>query len=252
MTEARTIERIAIVGGHGAMGRLFASRLESLGKTVSLLGRPLEGQSFENVLVRADLVILSVPATALNETLDKVVPFLRGAILSDVTSVKVVPMTTMLRHYEGPVVGTHPLFGPIIPEGFVPRVAVTPGMGADPTSVTELLRQMGFEPFLASAKEHDRAMAYVQGLNFTTTVAHLAAMRQVNGIERYVTPSFRRRLESAKKMLTEDQELFETISEANPFLQETLRQFTGFLNIAAGGDLELLSDRARWWWQDET
>ena len=36
----------------------------------------------------------------------------KGAILCDVCSVKVNPLAQMLEAYDGPVVGTHPLFGP--------------------------------------------------------------------------------------------------------------------------------------------
>lgn len=248
-----SIACVAIVGARGAMGALFADRLEALGKKVHRLGRPLSGPEFETALGEADLVILSVPATALEQTVALVAPHMKpGATLSDVTSVKMVPMDQMIAGYDGPVVGTHPLFGPIIPEGFDPKVAVTPEEDSDGRPLFALLAAMGFSPFFADAREHDRAMAYVQGLNFTSTVAYLAAMRQVADIENYVTPSFERRLEAARKMLTQDQELFETISEANPLLQETVRQFTQFLNIAAGGDLDLLADHARWWWRNET
>lgn len=252
MSAAANIERVAIAGGGGAMGTLFAERLELAGRSVAPLGRPLEGETFEKALNEADLVVLSVPATALEETIARVAPHLRGAILSDVTSVKITPMAQMTRLYDGPVIGTHPLFGPVIPAGFTPRICITPGPGADPAPLLKLFSGMDFSPFLATPEEHDRGVAFVQGLNFISTVAHLAAMRQVPGIERYVTPSFERRLDSARKMLTQDQDLFETISEANPLLQETVRQFTGFLNIAAGGDLELLSERAKWWWRNET
>ncbi|MGE4504948.1 MAG: prephenate dehydrogenase/arogenate dehydrogenase family protein [Desulfovibrionaceae bacterium] len=246
------LSTIAVIGGGGAMGTMLRERLAVLGKTALCLERPLAGAEFERAMAQADMVILSVPATAMEETVAACAPFMRpGAVLSDVTSVKMVPMDVMLAGYDGPVIGTHPLFGPVIPEGFTPRVAVTPGPGADPGPLCALLAAMGFVPFLAEARDHDRAMAFVQGLNFTSTVAHLAAMRQVKDIENYVTPSFLRRLESSRKMLTQDQQLFETISEANPLLQETVRQFTQFLNIAAGGDLDLLADHARWWWRND-
>ncbi len=51
-------------------------------------------------------------------------------------------------------------------------------------------------------------------------------------------------------MLTQDTELFEIISEANPYLQETNRKFMSYLGLAAGGELDLLADRAQWWWRD--
>ena len=51
-------------------------------------------------------------------------------------------------------------------------------------------------------------------------------------------------------MLTKDRELFQLISEDNPFMLETIRQFTSYLDLAAGGDLDLLSARASWWWRE--
>lgn len=246
------LQTIGIIGAKGRMGTLFAGRAVASGRSVVGLDQPLEPEGLGR-LGQCGLVLLCVPVPALDFVLDAVIPHLAPhAILADVCSVKVQPMRRMLRAWSGPVVGTHPLFGPVIPEGFEPRVAVTPAEDVDPAPVVELLTDMGFVPFLTTAEEHDRAAAFVQGLNFITTVAQLAVMRQVEGIENFLTPSFQRRLDAAHKMLTEDTNLFETISESNPHLQETVRQFTGFLNIAAGGDLDLLAERARWWWRNET
>lgn len=248
---------LGLVGARGRMGTLLAGRAVAAGRRVVGLDlAPGSDRLAPEELPRlrdCGVVLLCVPVPALDTVLADVVPHLaEDAILADICSVKVLPMRRMRRAWNGPVVGTHPLFGPVIPEGFAPRVAVTPGPGADPALVNALFTDMGFEPFLSTPEEHDRAVAYVQGLNFISTVAHLAAMRQVSGIEKYLTPSFQRRLDSARKMLTEDTDLFETISESNPHLQETVRQFTGFLNIAAGGDLDLLSEHARWWWRSES
>ena len=33
-------------------------------------------------------------------------------------------------------------------------------------------------------------------------------------------------------------------------MQQTVRQFASFVDIAAGGDLDLLSARASWWWRE--
>ena len=52
-------------------------------------------------------------------------------------------------------------------------------------------------------------------------------------------------------MLTKDAELFEGLFEANPFAQDAVRQYRSMLNIAAGGDVSVLVDRALWWWRSE-
>lgn len=242
----------AVVGASGQMGGLLVRDLTAQGLEVAALSRPYDAPASLEAIAKADLVILCVPATALKATLGIVAPRLRpDAVLADVTSVKVMPMKLMVEAHQGPVIGTHPLFGPVIPEGHTPRTAVTPAEGVDADALMELFERAGYHPFLTTPEEHDRALAYVQGLNFTTTVAFLAAMRQVENIDRYVTPSLKRRLDSARKMLTQDTELFATVSEANPYIQETVRQFRAYLSIAAGGDLELLADHAQWWWRDD-
>ncbi len=250
------IKNIAIVGARGQMGALFKRAFHKAGYAVTTLDRPYRPDGSDDAIraavAAADLALISVPVTATREVAQALAPHLKpGAILCDVCSVKVNPLAQMLAAYTGPVVGTHPLFGPVIPEGFDPRVAITPGRGDGAAeAVADVFARSGFSPFASTAEEHDRAMAVVQGLNFITTTAYLAAARQTPGIENFRTPSFERRLEAARKMLTQDRELFQLISEDNPFLQETVRQFTAYLDLAAGGDLDLLSARASWWWRN--
>jgi len=249
------IHKIAIVGASGQMGSLFCKDFRNRGCSVAELNRPLTDDAIRTALDGCDLLLLSVPVTSMDGVLDLMLPHLKPTtILCDVGSVKVLPMKSMLARHDGPVVGTHPLFGPVIPEGFTPRVAVVPGRETDAQAaekVSTLMEACGYVCFNSTAEEHDKAMAIIQGLNFTSTVAFLSAARDVDSIENFVTPSFQRRLDSARKMLTQDTELFEVISEANPFLQETNRKFMSYLSLAAGGDLDLLTDRALWWWRNE-
>lgn len=249
------IHKVAIVGENGQMGTLFRREFTALGCAVVPLNRPYDEDHVKAALDGCDLLLLSVPVTAMDSVLDTMLPYLSPpTILCDVGSVKALPMKAMLARYHGPVVGTHPLFGAVIPEDFTPRVAVMPGREADAGAaarVTALMEACGYTCFDSTPEEHDKAMAFVQGLNFASTVAFLAAARDVEGIENFVTPSFRRRLDSARKMLTADTELFEVIAEANPFLQEVNRTFMSYLSLAAGGDLDLLADRAQWWWRNE-
>jgi prephenate dehydrogenase len=252
---AKGIDHITIVGASGQMGSRFSADFAGLGLTVTGLDRHSSDKDVRTALTDCDLLLLSVPVTAMHAVLDRVSPNLEApTILCDVGSVKVMPVKAMLRRYQGPVVGTHPLFGAVIPEGFEPRVAVMPGRPGDEAAaaaVGDLFTRCGYTCFDSTPENHDRAMAYIQGLNYTSTVAFLAAARDVDGIREFVTPSFRRRLDSAAKMLTQDTELFEIISESNPFLQEVSRKYMSYLSLAAGGDLDLLADRAQWWWRND-
>lgn len=247
------IRTVAIAGGKGRMGRLIGERCQKAGIEALCLGRPYSPDTLRGV-ERAEALILSVPVPAVEETLALVAPSLSPeCIVADVCSVKVEPVRRMEAGWNGPVVGTHPLFGGVIPEGFNPRVAVCRSRGEEAAKrISRFMEELGFSPFSTTCDEHDRAAAMVQGLNFTTTVAYLAAMRREPGIENFVTPSFVRRLEAAKKMLTEDKELFVTIADANPHSLEAVRAFRNYLQIAAGGDLDLLAEMAGEWWDGES
>ncbi|NJB68262.1 prephenate dehydrogenase [Desulfobaculum xiamenense] len=245
------IETILVIGSQGRMGRLFATRAQAAGLGVRGVDRPLSPALVAEAARGADLVLLAVPAAAMVDVAVMCAGVMDASqILADICSVKVKPVQAMLAAYSGPVVGTHPLFGPEPKDGET-RVAVTPGRDdAARDAVEAFFARMGFAPFRTTAEEHDRAMAAIQGLNFVTTVSYFAALADRPELENFITPSFNRRLDAARKMLTEDAELFCGLMDANPFTQESVRAFRSMLNIAAGGDIELLAEKANWWWRE--
>lgn len=249
-TRPKAIDSCCVIGSRGRMGGLFLSRMEAAGVTVTGVDQPLQEARLDKVLPDQDLLLLAVPAPAMADVLAECCPHCApGSILMDVCSVKVQPLGLMLQHHPGPVVGTHPLFGQ--DPGDDPRVAVTPGRDTSAAqAVTVLMTRLGFTPFQTTPEIHDRAMAAVQGLNFVTTCAYLAALAGDDTTLEFLTPSFRRRLEAARKMITEDAGLFADLFEANPFSQDAVRQFRSYLNIAAGGDMDVLAQRAGWWWRN--
>jgi len=243
---------VVVIGARGQMGARFANAFREAGHPVTEFDHPLDLESLPAAVREAELVLLCVPITAMREVVGIVAPHLdESTILADICSVKVQPLHDMLDGTTTPVVGTHPLFGPATLDAEL-RIAVTPGRGQEASdNLSDCLRNLGFAPFTTTADEHDRAMAYVQGLNFVTTVAYLCASPLETGIERFFTPSFGRRVEAAAKMITQDASLFTTMFEANPHSLEAVRMFRSYLNVAAGGDLELLSQKALWWWRKQ-
>ena len=243
---------VVVIGARGQMGARFVRAFRDAGYTVTEFDHPLDQDALPQAVLQAGLVLLCVPITAMREVVGAIAPHLtEGTILADICSVKVQPLHEMLEATATPVVGTHPLFGPQTLDAEL-RIAVTPGRGQESTdNLSDCFRNLGFAPFTTTADEHDRAMAYIQGLNFVTTVAYLCASPLETGIERFFTPSFGRRVEAATKMITEDASLFSTMFEANPHSLEAVRMFRSYLNVAAGGDLELLSQKALWWWRKQ-
>ncbi|WP_320172435.1 prephenate dehydrogenase [Maridesulfovibrio sp.] len=248
------IHSIAVIGSRGQMGGFLALKAERAGLLVHRFDQPIDESEMARLLPGTDFVLLCVPVTVMDEVLTKVVPHMKkGAVLSDVGSVKGRPVQQMLRAYSGPVVGTHPLFGPVIPTDFNPTVALVAERKEDHPAllaVKDFFERLDFGAFESSVDEHDKAMAMIQALNFSSTIAFLACSREIPNIKKFVTPSFRRRLESAQKMVTQDSDLFVTISDANQYSLEAIRLFRSFLSLAAAGDMDLLADRASWWWRE--
>lgn len=257
------MSRVVIVGCRGRMGNMLVERARECGLSnadaaydVHGVDQPLDAAEVAQACSGAALVVLCVPVPVFGKVLAKICPHLpEDCVLADITSVKERPILLMQQLWSGPVVGTHPLFGPK-PDwsGDLPVTITSPKETPEAATalVEDFCRQLGFRPFRATAQEHDEAMANIQNMNFVTNVAYFAMLAERDDLLPYLTPSFRRRLDAARKMLTEDAEMFSALFEANAHSQEATRQFSRMLNIAAAGDVELLCKRAQWWWREKS
>lgn len=229
------------------------TRLGVAGITAQGVDQPLLPEALAGACAGAEAVILCVPAAVFSDVCALVVPHLEpNAILVDIASVKVLPMLAMEKLYSGPVVGTHPLFGPH-PKPEDRAVCVTAGLNAsevDIAAIERLFVALGCTTFRSTADVHDRAMAAIQGLNFITSVAYFAMLSSQKNLEPFLTPSLQRRTEAARSMLTSDAELFTGIFATNPLSQDVVREYRSYLNLAAGGDIDMLAALARRWFEE--
>ncbi len=120
--------KIAVIGGSGEFGRLFAAQFKEEGHEVTITGRDVrKGKNvakeldvaFSNDNVTAakesDVVMISVYIENTLDVIEEVAPHVRsGCLLMDVTSVKEEPCEAM-KKFAGKdveIMGTHPMFGP--------------------------------------------------------------------------------------------------------------------------------------------
>lgn len=252
---ARLSGKVVIAGASGRMGKMLLAQAKAKGIDAAALDRPYTDENLATACANASLVILCVPAASLEEVILRLEPYLpKNAILADITSVKEGPMRQMEKHWPGAVVGTHPLFGPAADPDSDRPVAITPGVKAAPEDIAKVekfFQAIGCRVFRTDAASHDKAMARIQSMNFITNLAYFAALAGQEDLLPFLTPSFERRKQAAAKMLGEDAAMFAGLFEANSHSHEAVRQFRRILNLAASGEIDLLCQRARWWWQPE-
>lgn len=219
---------IAVIGGSGQMGQWFQRFFTDQGLTV--LAADLDTpQTPKEVAAQADIVMLSVPIPKVVAIIEDLAPHLRPeAALMDITSVKQRPLDAMLKAFPGEVVGTHPLFGPKEKSIDGRTVVLCPGRGERWLNwLKNLLEQAGARVKVTSATEHDRLMAVVQGLSHFVLIALEKSIRQLGvspqDLEDYSTPTFATLHRLAKRLLSQDAQLYACIQLANPANRPALR-----------------------------
>lgn len=245
--------KTVIIGSAGRMGKRLLIEAENSNLHCVGMDIPYEVENCSQIFKDAELAILCVPAAALSDVIEKLRSYFPSKmILADITSVKEMPLKIMKKLWTGEVVGSHPLFGPNNDFETGLSVAIVPGRGGERSiqKVENFFKKLRCQVFRCSAKRHDMAMAKIQNMNFITNLAYFALLAEEEDLLPFLTPSFQRRKNAAQKMLTEDAPMFSGLFEANPYSHETVRQFGKMLNVAAGGDINLLCKRAQWWWEN--
>lgn len=252
---------VTVIGARGRMGAMLCKAWSPLGpvhgvdRAADGNGMPaLRAEDLERTIPSSGTVVLCVPAPAMAEVMNSLSPHLRaGLLLADICSVKINPMRRMEEKYSGPVVGTHPFFGPEN-ERTGARVALVRGSRATDAHLSfigGLFRHMGCETFPATAEEHDRRVAISQSLHFALAAAYFTAAAREKGLEPYITPSFLRYMNAARNELTVNAAMFGEFTAANPLFPGVLEETCGLLRNAASGDLAALAGEARAWYEQK-
>jgi len=227
---------LAIIGA-GAFGEFCVPHLRQFfdvrlcdprGDLVEICTR-LEVQAADlKTAAEQDVVLLAVPLGQLRSVARAVAPHLRPrSLVVDVCSVKAKPLRVLAEELppDIDIVGTHPLFGPQSGRNGIEglRVAVCAERGRRALSVERFLRRkLGLAVIRTSAEQHDRQMAYVQGL--THLIARIMITMDVPKLD-HTTTTFSH-LESMVDMVRHDSdELFRSIVTDNPFVDDVMTSF---------------------------
>jgi len=223
--------------GFGAFGRLIARHLQPHLRLVVFdpaapsladsAGKGLAPGSIAEVAA-CDLVILAVPVDQLAAAIASLRPHLHaGAIVLDVGSVKIGPVTAMRaglpEHVE--IVGTHPLFGPQSGRDGIAglKIALCPIRGRSALRIAAFLRRvLRLKVVMTTPDEHDRDMAMVQGL--THLVAKIL-VRMEPLPRRMTTASFDLLMQATEMVRYDAPGVFLAIERANPHARPVRDRF---------------------------
>jgi chorismate mutase / prephenate dehydrogenase len=222
--------KVLIVGGRGQMGRFFADWLRRSDYDVRVLDRD-DWPQVDSLTKDIDLCMLAVPIDLTAQVAAQVGPHLPPAcVLTDITSLKRMPLEAMLRSHRGPVVGLHPLFGPATTTMDKQIVVVAPGRDMDQCQwVLDQLTLWGNVLVETPAAEHDEIMGIVQALRHFATFAfgqflHSRGVPISRTLE-LSSPIYRLELAMVGRLFAQDPELYAEIVFATPERLALLKDF---------------------------
>jgi prephenate dehydrogenase len=197
-------QHCVVVGGAGAVGRMFTGVLCAAGASVCIVeprppaGPPTAscallvaditapGAALLAELGTADLVVLAVPGPVALQCVADVLSALQpGALLVDTLSVKTEIVRAVSAHPPAAeFVSLNPMFTPSLGMSGRPVAAVVPDPnGPRAQALLDLLRHRGCHVVELTADEHDRLTAAVQALTHATILGFgLALTRLSDGL----------------------------------------------------------------------
>ena len=227
---------ITIIGGHGAMGQLFANYWQNLGFAIHLIDRDDWANAAE-ILSHSDLVIVSVPINVTLDVIAKVCPLIGpNTILADFTSIKLPILNQMQQLHPGPILSLHPVFGPTINSPNLQVIINCDGRFEDQSSwVIDSLKQLGFSIVDMQAAEHDKIMSFVQGIEHFSTFALGAFLKKNNqhpqDLFSLASPIYQAKLALLGRIFDQDAKLYADIIMADKERLDIISQYVDFLKF---------------------
>jgi prephenate dehydrogenase len=175
-----------------------------------------------------DIVIAAVPVQRMEKLFADIAPLVKpGALVIEVGSVKTKPTEWMKKHLppHADAIGLHPLFGPQSgKDGIVGlNVAVCNVRGARADAVSAFLKdQLKLNVFPTTPEEHDRQLAYVQGL--THLLGKVVVALDLPEFQ-LTTRTYDLMIELVEMVRYDTDELFKAIERENPFTAEAKAAF---------------------------
>src|SRR3990170_2836296 len=245
--------KILIIGGTGETGRWFAKFYKKHGFDVVIWGINKRkdiadelGVGFADDLdaeiKTSNIIMISVPINITEKTIKEIAPKApSGSLLMDITSIKTGPMDAMLKYApeDVEILGTHPMFGPSIPDIRGQIVIFTPIEGRS-TKWLPIIRSLyednGAHIEILHASEYDRMMAVVQGLTHFAYISIGSVFMELEfdvvRSRRFMSPMYDIMLDLVGRILAQNPYLYAMI-QMNPEIAKVHRAYIDQCNRMA-------------------
>ncbi|MFA4935650.1 MAG: prephenate dehydrogenase [Candidatus Methanoperedens sp.] len=245
--------KILIIGGTGETGRWFAKFYKKHGFDVVIWGinkrkdiaAELGVQFADNLdveITTSDIVMISVPINITEKTIRELAPKMpAGSLLMDITSIKTGPLEAMRKYVpkDVEILGSHPMFGPSIPDIRGQIVIFTPVDGRCEKwfpVIKSLYEDNGAHIEIMDAVAHDKMMAVVQGLTHFAYISIGAVFRElefdVAKSRRFMSPMYDIMLDLVGRILAQNPYLYAMI-QMNPEVAKVHKAYIDQCNLMA-------------------
>jgi 4-amino-4-deoxyprephenate dehydrogenase len=238
---APTIGRVVVAGGSGAVGSLFAERLQESGNDVVIVDLTAPGPTqgvtrfvrgdisdpsaeVTDLVRAADAVLLSVPEPVALVAIDRLAGALRpDALIADTLSVKttVVPALRAAVMVSGEALSLNPMFAPSLGFAGHPVASVVVRNGRRGRALRDLMEQWGARVVIVTADQHDRVAAAAQALTHAAVIAFGAALAELDvdiaDLDRMGPPPHTAMLSLLARISSGAPEVYWDVQAANPY-----------------------------------
>jgi prephenate dehydrogenase len=251
--KGKTGMKILIIGGTGETGRWFTKFYKKYGFDVVIWGInkkkdiALElgvqfAEQLDDEIRTSDIVMISVPINITENIIKEIAPKMSsGSLIMDITSIKTGPVEAMIK-YAPPyveILGSHPMFGPSIPDIRGQIVIFTPVEGRCQRwfpVIKKLYEDNGAHIEIMDAKDHDKMMAVIQGLTHFAYISIGSVFRElefdVANSRRFMSPTYDIMLDQVGRILAQNSYLYAMI-QMNPEVAKVHKVYIDQCNLMA-------------------
>jgi prephenate dehydratase len=224
-----TFTSIGIVGGLGVMGKWFTEFFKKAGLEVHVHDRNAGNEkgllSLEELCKNSEVILLSIPMSAVTEVVDELCKYLKPHhLVVENCSIKSAALPYLLEKTKTDIeiLGLHTMFGGDVEQVRGQNVIVTrtSRQGEKSRALEDLIYKHGAITTLVDLETHDHASAVLQAALQCTLVCLGDFISQnfssLDNLDTFSTPNSRAVIDTIKRILRQTDELLLNLQELNP------------------------------------